>query len=81
MRGSFRLFGKPGYAVYIAFLCLTLFCLPFVSPAPGSGVVLGTLSLYLFLVWLFLILNLFCISRSLGSAATPPRHDETGEGP
>jgi hypothetical protein len=76
MPGTSKLFSKPGYAIYLAFLCLTLFCLPFLSADDIAGNI-GFLSLYLFLIWLFLILNLLLIGRDCGEQP-PSRNDVSG---
>jgi prepilin signal peptidase PulO-like enzyme (type II secretory pathway) len=79
MAQNSRLFSKPGYAIYLTFLCLILFCLPFVS-LDNLAHHLGPVSLYLFLLWLFLILNLFLISRRHGGQP-PSRNNDPESGP
>ncbi|KAB2890666.1 MAG: hypothetical protein F9K32_07590 [Desulfobulbaceae bacterium] len=79
MAKIFKLLSKPGYAIYLSFLCLTLFCLPFISPELPAGD-LGPVALYLFLLWLFLILNLFLIGRR-PDGQPPSGEDDPGSGP
>lgn len=62
MGGISKLLRKPGYAVFLSVLCLILSCLPFLSIASITDR-LKPVFLYLFLLWLFLILNLFLMSR------------------
>ena len=74
MGGISKLLRKPGYAVFLSILCTILSCLPFVSIATMAER-LESVSLYLFLLWLFLILNLFLMNR-YSNDGSPDTDDE-----